>query len=265
MSNRYTPYSLSIHSSDGKARVLKLPTSYAQVDSVSLAPSDKAILVGECGGTCNSFAIVDLKQGKVIDDIGVETLSISPNRRFILYDNGYTPHSYDNENLYHLYDAIKPPRENVCGYRDNDQKHEDLDETMRGFQVYPQKPSQVFCTDHENDEVNDDNLATNFTWASDSSKIVFADVKSGVMSIVVVTMPVGVTDLPKTSVYTLTGTEDVCVGATDATGGGSCDYRVIQSIGWDGDAVKAVFHHQFGTKLDLEKTIPISQFVPISK
>ena len=259
------PYSLHVQSANGRASSVELPRDFAQVDSIYRAPEDKAIIVGECGGTCNEFAIVDLNEMHVIDDIGVENLSISPNRRFILYDNGYNLHSEDNENLYHLYDTLKTPRENTCGYRDNDPKHESLDETMRGFQVYPQKPGQLKCTFHENDEEDDDNVGTNFTWSDDSSKIVFADLKRGAMSLVLVTMPVGANDLPKTSVHGLQGTQDVCTGATDAAGEKYCDYHEIQSLGWDGDSVKASFHHQFGTPLNLGISIPVSAFVPIGK
>ena len=263
-SSEENPYSVSVRSSCGNARTLELPESYAQVDSISAAPGDKAIVVGECGGTCNAFAVIDLKRGKVIDDIAVENSFMSPDRHFILYDNGYTPHSDDNENLYHLYDTLKSPRENTCGFRDNDPQHKDLDDTLRGFQVYPQKPGQILCTDDENESL-DDNMATNFIWAEDSSKIVFADAKSGVMSLVLVSMPVGTKDLPKTSVYALTGAEDVCAGSTDATGEKNCDYHVIQTLEWEGDAVRAVFHHQFGTNLDLQMTIPVSKFIPIGR
>jgi hypothetical protein len=258
-------FSLGIRSSEGKYRVVVLPESYAQVDSVSLASGDKGIIVGECGGTCNAFAIIDLSKSQLIDDISVENLFISPSQRFIIYDNAFTPHSDDNENLYHLYDTQKSPRENVCGYRVNDLKHESLDDTLRGFQVYPQRLGQILCTDSENDETNDDNIGTNFTWSDDSSRIIFADVKSGVMSLILVTMPVGTNDLPKTSVYALTGANDVCAGATDAAGETVCDYHIIQSLGWDGGEIKGVFHHQFGIPLDLTLTIPTSSFVPIGK
>ena len=86
-----------------------------------------------------------------------------------------------------------------------------------------------FCTNKGNDGLDDDNMAMNFTWAADSRKIVFADVKSGVMSLVVVTMPVGTKDLPRTSVYPLTGAEDVCAGVTDSAGEKYCNYGIMLS------------------------------------
>ena len=108
-------------------------------------------------------------------------------------------------------------------------------------------------------------MAMNFTWAADSSKIVFADVKSGVMSLVVVTMPVGTKDLPRTSVYPLTGAEDVCAGVTDSAGEKYCNYGIIQSLGWEVNAVKAVFDYQSRTKVGGQMTIPVSKFVAIGK
>lgn len=255
-------YSLRISSSSGTETIVELPEIYGQIDTIYRTPGDKVILNGECGGTCTGFLIVDLKQPKVIDDIGAEDVTISPDGRFILYDNAYPAHGGDHENRYHLYDTTKTARENVCGYMDNDPRHERLDEDMRGFEVYPQRPGQTLCSAPDED---DDNMATNFLWSEDSSKIVFADVKNGVMSMVLVTMPVGKSDLPKTSLYALTGAEDVCAGATDAAGEKSCDYHVIKSLDWDGDTVKAVFHHQLGVTLDLERAIPVSKFVPIGK
>lgn len=257
------PYELSIRSSSERASIVRLPEEFEQINSILRAPGDKAIVVDYDHTGSGAFAIVDLKLGKLTDYVGVAFSIISPNRRFIFYQNWYQNEARYYENTYHLYDVLRTPRENTCGYRDNDPKHEDLDDGMRGFQVYPQKPGQVLCSGPEDD--NDDNMGTNFVWAPDSSKIVFADVKSGVMSLVLVTMPVGTSDLPKTSTYPLVGAENVCTGAIDAAGQPNCDYHVIQSLGWDGDAVIAAFHHQFGTPLDVTMTIPISKFVPIGK
>jgi len=52
-------------------------------------------------------------------------------------------------------------------------------------------------------------LASNFTWASDSSKIVFADYKSNTMSLVLVTMPTGTTDYSQTFGLSAEGPEDI--------------------------------------------------------
>jgi len=257
------PYEISIRSSSGSVSVVKLPQEYEQVNSIYRAPGDKAIIVEEDHTSSGAFAIVDLKQGRLIDNVGVAFSIISPDRRFILYQNWYPAEAEYYENTYHLYDTSRTPRQNVCGYRDNDPKHEYLDDGMRGFQVFPQKAGQPLCSGPEDDD--DDNMGTNFTWAPDSSKIVFADVKSGVMSLILVTMPAGASDLPKTSIYALVGAENVCAGATDAAGQPYCDYHDIQSLGWGGDAVTATFNHRFGTPLDLKITIPVSKFVPVGK
>ena len=260
------PYSLSISSRGGVASIVKLPDLYSQINTISRAPGDKAIIEVDCGGTCSGFLIVDLRQGKVIDDIGCEFTNISPNHSFILYENWFPAHAESHVNQYHLNDVTKSPRENVSSNRDNDPQHKDLDGNMRGFQVYPQKPGQVICNDVEDDDNPDDNLATNFTWAADSSKIVFADVKSGVMSLILVTMPGGAKDLPRTSTYALIGQEDACEGVTDAAGERHCDYHTIKFLGLDGDNVKAAFLlHENGKPVEKDMTIPLSKFVPIGK
>jgi len=256
------PYELSIRSSSGGGSLVKLPQEFEQINSILRAPANKAIVVEYNHTGSGGFAIVDLNGGKLLDEVGVEFSVISPNRRFILYQNWYPNETESYENMYRLYDTLRTPTENTCGYQENDPKHQQLNDDLRGFQVYPQKPGQVLCTDEDD---SNDNVGTNFTWSPDSSKIVFADVKSGMMSLILVTMPVGTSDLPKTSTYPLVGFENVCAGATDAAGQPYCDYHVIQSLGWNGDAVTATLHHQFGTPLDLTLTIPVSKFIPIGK
>lgn len=255
-------YRLSIRSGSENKAVVPLPKVYEQVNSIVRAPGDKAIVVEESHTGSGAFALIDLRSGELIDNIGMGFGFLSPNRRFILYQNWYPNEATSYENMYRLYDTLKSPRENVCGYNDNDPRHASLDEGMRGFQVYPPKPGPLNCSGPEDD--NDDNMGTNFTWAPDSSKLVFADMRGGVMSLIVVVVPVSVNDQPKTLAYPLKGAEDICAGATDAAGEPNCDFHEIQSIGWDGDEVKAIFQHQFGTKLNLQMLIPISKFAPIN-
>ena len=104
------PDSLSINSSDGSNRIVELPDSFAEIESIRRVPGDKAIVVADLNGDSMSFAIIDLKLGKVIDDIGTFAPTISPNGRFILYDNWFPPHAESGTNeFYHLYDTLKSP------------------------------------------------------------------------------------------------------------------------------------------------------------
>lgn len=265
-SSKDKAYKVSIRSNSGTASTIELPGNYEQINQILRSPGAKAIVEEEDGEALGDFSVIDLKEGKLIAHVPVAFTEISPDRRFVFFQRWVARFARDNdenENLFAVYDLLKSPQENVCAYDRKDPRHEHLELALQGFQVYPQKPGQTDCT--VPDDFTDDNEALKFSWAADSSKIVFADVKSGVMSLVLVTMPVGTKDLPKTSIYTLKGAEDVCAGATDAAGEKNCDYHVIQSVGWEGDAIKVVFHHQFGTKLDLEKTIPLSKFVPVGK
>ncbi len=116
--------------------------------------------------------------------------SISPDRRFLLYNNWSPPHAESpHENLY---DTLKTPEENTCGYGENNPDYKKHGEELQGIQVYPH---QVSCLPG-NDENDDNNDVSDFIWSADSSKVVFADTKSGVISLILVMMPTEVKDHP---------------------------------------------------------------------
>ena len=52
---------------------------------------------------------------------------------------------------------------------------------------------------------------------------------------------------------------------TDSVGEKYCNYGIIQSLGWEVNAVKAVFDYQSRTKVGGQMTIPVSKFVAIGK
>lgn len=124
---------MKITSRSGDSKIVSFPSIFAQVNSITRNPEDKAIILAEANGTAEAFLIADLKEGKLIDRIGMYDPSISPDRRFILYVNGYPAHGLGAAIQYHLYDTFKTPRENICGYRQNDPEHKDLDEDYRGI------------------------------------------------------------------------------------------------------------------------------------
>jgi hypothetical protein len=177
---------------------------------------------------------------------------------------------------------MKTPEENTCGYGDNNieyNKHRDL---LGGIQVYPH---QVTCLDLEDDD--DDNTdVSDFIWATDSSKVVFADVKDGVISLILVKMPRSDSDKdhdkdkdgdhqgehyrdndrPRTLTYSFVGAENVC-GAVGPQGPTGCDNNNVRSIAWSGDSVKValVQANPTGPAIVKNLTIPLSKFVPIGK
>jgi hypothetical protein len=275
-------FTVTITSSDGREKVVKLPWEFSQIVSISRTPNDEAIVTADLTGMIQAFCIIDLREGKITDNIALYDPIISPDRRFILFNNWYPPH-VGGEEMYRIYDVLKTPRENTCGYRENDPRHEDLDGGYRGFQVYPQTPGQILCTS-EDDE--DDNSGFDFLWDTDSSKVVFADVKSGVMSLILVTMPHGDhdkdhdrdhdgdrdrdhdkdNDHPRTSIYSFVGAENVC-GAVGPLGPTGCDYNNVKSIAWNGDAVNValVQANPTGPAIVKNLTIPLSKFVPLAK
>ncbi len=239
----------------GKELVVALPTRAVQIKAILRAPIDKVIVDTDSDSEREGFVIIDLETGIIVDDLVATDTSISPNRRFVLFDDWISNWDDSDPHEFRLYDVLRTPRENTCGYSTADPKHEKLDDFLRGIQVLPLLPGP--CSD------NDRNLGWDygfdFTWTPDSSKVVFADVRKGRMTLVVVTMPAGKRDLPKAWLYLMKGAQDVCAGDQ------YCDYHVIQSLRWDGNSVKADFQHQFGTPLNLNVTIPVSAFVPIGK
>ena len=258
-----TGYSLRLCASGGTPRFVELPEDFEQVQAIYRSGDGKVIVVEANHRSSGAFAIIDLEKGRLLDKVGVNFLKISPNRRFIFFENWSPAIGEASENLYRLYDVQRSPRENLCGFRLNDPKHEDLDDGMRGFQVFPRRPNVVTCDEKE--DTDDDNMATNFVWSADSSKLVFADIKGGRMSLVLVEMPGNLGLLPRTLVYPLQGSEDVCHGAADAVGEPLCDYHLIESIGWDGDAVVASIRHPHGSSFSSKLRVPIARFDSIGK
>lgn len=201
------PYSLKIRSGSGSEKILKLDDVYSQIASISLAPNDEAIVVafvyGNWSGLFNVASIVGLKGGNVIDKVVASSFSISPNRRFLIYLNGdETFPVYD----YRLYDVLRTPRENTCGYRENDPEHKDFDEEYRGIPLYPKKAKQVSCSEADQKPFEDENhqRVSNFLWSGDSNKVLFIDARDEKnLDIILVTMPSGPKNLPRTSIYRL--------------------------------------------------------------
>ncbi len=278
---------MKITANDGREKIVKFPAEFfAQIDSISRSPEDKAIVIGEVNGTSRVFSIVELKTGKEISGGLLYHPSISPNRRFLLYKNWFPPHAESpQENQFILYDTLKTPEENICGYGENNPEYKRNSEALSGIQVYPYQASCLIG----NDVTDDNQSASNFIWSSDSSKVVFADVKSGVISLILVIVRRddndkdhdrdrdrghdrdregdhdrdhrGYNDRPRTFIYTFTGTEDVCAGAA------TCDSNNVRSIAWNGDSVDVALIqvNPTGPAIEKDLTIPLSKFVPIGK
>ena len=233
--------------------IVQLPEGYGLIRKIVRNPNDQAVVIADLSGTATSFCIVDLKLAKITDEIAMYTPSISPDRRFVLYINGFPPHGPYGEAQYRLYDTIKSPSENTCGFRQNDPGHKDLDESYRGFAVYPLVPKGNPCVAELPD--GEDHLrVSKFVWSADSSKVLFADAHSGTITLVVVQMPSGAKGLPLTFLYPLTGLENVCEK--------ECVYRNLHSLTWEDDHIRAALAHSpvVGPEVEKVLSIPLSKF-----
>jgi len=249
---------VQIKSRNGEIKVVEYnEVLFAQVDSITRNPRDKAIVLGEANGTSSVFSIIDLKTGKEISGGLLYSPSISPDRRFLLYENWFPPHAeFPQESQFILYDTLKSPQENFCGFGSDNPEYRKHSDDLNGIQVYPYQTGCLI----ENDE-NDDNTAVSaFFWSTDSSKVVFADVKSGAINLILVAMPADKEDHPRTSIYTFTGANNVCAGAA------SCDNNNVKSIAWNGNSVNVALiqANPGGKAIEKDLTIPLSKFVPIS-
>ena len=242
----------------GETSIVHLPENYAQIRSILRIPDDKAIVIADISGTVNSFCIVDLKLREVTDQVAMYSPSVSPDRRFILYVNGFAPHGLYGESEYHLYDTSKTPRENTCGFRQNDPEHKDLDESYRGFQVYPLTESGGSCSGAL-PEGEDHQKVSDFVWSSDSGKVAFADAKNSVITLIVVELPSGARGLARTVAYPLVGTENVCDK--------ECTNLNVRSLSWDGDAIRAklAFTPEVGAVTEKTLEIPLARFAVPSR
>ena len=76
-------------------------------------------------------------------------------------------------------------------------EHEKLDDFLRGIQVLPPLSGRQACSDNDG-RCGGWDFGTNFTWAADSTKVVFADMKGGKMTLVLIHgAPRNTTTLPE--------------------------------------------------------------------
>ncbi|HEX3986016.1 MAG TPA: hypothetical protein VHX13_05330 [Acidobacteriaceae bacterium] len=98
---------------------------------------------------------------------------------------------------------LRTPREDTCGYNENDPQDKNLDEELRGLPLYPKMAGQIGCSfaDHLV-EGKARRRVSNYLWSADSSKVIFADVSNQQSpAILLVTMPAGPHDRPRTWIY----------------------------------------------------------------
>lgn len=242
---------------DGGAKIVEFDeVLFAQVDSITRNAEGKAIVLGEPNGTSSAFSVLDLAAGKEIGGGLLYDPSISPNRRFLLYENWFPPHAESpQEHQFILYDTFKSPEMNICGYESDNPEYRKHRDELNGIQVYPYQTSCLVG----NNEDDDNRAITRFLWSSDSSKVVFADIKSGAISLILVTMPTDKDDHPRTSIYTFTGANDVCAGAA------TCDNYNVKSVAWNNNSINVALiqANPGGKAIEKDLTIPLSSFVPI--
>src|SRR5579863_3538562 len=114
-SNSRGEFSVRIQSPTGEKSIVTLPESARQIKSIVRAPDGKAIVNTE-GSENFGIVVLDLKKAAVTDALVASEVQISPNRRFALFDSWFANWDDSVPHTYRLYDVLRAPRDNTCGY-----------------------------------------------------------------------------------------------------------------------------------------------------
>ncbi len=263
-------WSIVVQQGSNPAERVPLPDSLVleQVYAIHRAPQNHAVLLADLSAGAQFVGIIGTSPAKLLDSFwSSATPSLSPDNHYVLFVRFYPMHGADNyDDQYRLYDVLGTRSSNWPDRPAQDGPPNlpaNYDDTLAGVPVYPLKAGEL---GRDNTNVEDGQVhqkASKFIWSVDSSKVVFADVQGGVISLVVVSMPIGGNGKPQTIVHPLVGPENACLGS----GGGACDYRNVGSITWDRDNVNVVLRirPQHGKTNDIDLTIPLTEFVPAGK
>jgi hypothetical protein len=245
-----------------------LPDLLEQVYAIHRAAPNRAVLLADLSAGAKFIGIIGTSPAKLLDSFWSSAgPSLSPDNRYVLFVRFYPMHGADNyEDQYRLYDVLGTRASNWPERPAQDGPPTEpinYDSTLAGVPVYPLKAGEL---GRENTNIEDGQVhqrASEFIWSADSSKVVFADVQGGVISLVVVSMPTAAGGKPQTVVYPLAGTENVCLGTSEA----ECNIFNVRSLAWDGESIRAALmirpNHAKAIEKDL--TIPLSKFVLVGK
>jgi hypothetical protein len=154
----------------GAKHDFKLPVDLVQVTAARLYREDRIVIVGMVNGDAWKAAVVDLKQGIVLDSFLCYSPSISPDGRYIAFIKFYPSHSISNaEDRFMVYDAALGPTQNrPSGIRSHP--------AVVGHVVYPVGASNL---PGDNVDIGDRGVhqiaSESFFWDQSSKKFIFAD------------------------------------------------------------------------------------------
>jgi hypothetical protein len=247
------------------AERVPLPDILEQVYAIHRTAPNRAVLLADLSAGAKFVGVIGTSSVKHLDSFWSSAdPSLSPDNRYVLFVRFYPMHGAEGEDdQYRLYDVLGTRSSNWPDRPAQDGPPTEpinYDSTLAGVPVYPLKAGELGRENTNVEEGQEHKSASDFIWTADSSKVAFADVQGGVISLIVVAVPPGGKGEPQTVVHPLVGVENVCLGP----GEGACDIRNVRSLAWDGDNIHAalMIWPQHGKKVDVNLTIPLSRFVP---
>lgn len=243
-----------------------VPDEVSQVDLIHRAGPDRAVFLADLSAGAHMAGIITIVPPKLIDSFWTgPRISLSPDGHYVIFIRFYPMHGaegYDDQ--YRLYDVLGDRSLNWPGRPATDAPPTEplnYDPSLAGVPVYPLMTNEI---DRDNTNVTEDQQhqnASEFVWSADSSKVVFADVQGGVMSLVVVYMPKVKNEKPKTEMYPLVNAENICSGSNE------CDFSNIRSLTWNDQTISGTFiiHADNAKNTEFNLMIPLSKFAPAER
>jgi hypothetical protein len=261
------PWRLLVQRNQGE--VEKLPLNELdiwRVNAIHRAAPDRAVLMAELTAGAHLVGIIGTNPVKLLDQFWTAgRQALSPNNRYVIFVRFYPLHGADNyDDQYRLYDVLGTRASNWPKRPAGDGSPTEpinYDDTLAGVPIYSLKAGEVDRVNTNVPEGTEHEGGTDFLWSADSSKAVFSDSQAKVITLVLVTVPVGGKGGPITLVHPLIGSENICQDK------GECDATNVQSLTWNGDAVnvRVRFHPEHEKDREMNLTIPLSSFVPAPK
>jgi len=179
---------LRLRTQAGESSVI-LPFQFAQVNSISLGPEGKLVVLGMVTGSVSEVGIVEIGKARIIDRFNCYRPAVSPGGGYVAFTKWFPPHFVESvEDHVMLYEVARSPAENrPAGIEPGN----DIDV---GFALYPAGAGN-WKMDNQNVPQDLAHMSASDYFWRDSSHFLFADTVSEEFQVVWVTLANGLADV----------------------------------------------------------------------